>query len=525
MAALLKLIGEHPFVSVRQLCRMEDASQSWVYRRLGKLAGEGLVESVNPRHPCVKARVLYYLTPAGEKRLSLPRRKGRPRFLERIPTVYEVRNLFISMQRARLPVLRWQVLTPSVQGVSLHGALLAVDGRQMAVEWDRGGRPTRLFRFRLRRVAALAAKTGVGLLVVAADEARGVSALSALAGHLDLQGPHLGLTTRAILATQGVPDAACYIPAIGDTLSLGGFVRGLPESREPVQLVSEGAMGFSGTWRGNAHLVVALAPLQKELLDLLAGLPLIAPEDLAVLAGGRSAEWVQRALVDLEKRGLVGDYVPDPNLLNRYYFPTGAGLAFLAAGCGASTRAYARARGWTMRKGEVSVSHLVRVFEHTREAREIVLALAREARRHRQAITWYDEREAHVYFSTGGARQVLAPDARVRWGGKVFFVEVDRGTASFNRLASKLKTYYHFRRCAEHRRFGEAFCLLVVAPEEGREGQWLGLVSKLAAEFNGPPLDILTTTRELVQGKGMGAPIWRGIQDVHGRVRLVEGRD
>ena len=170
----------------------------------------------------------------------------------------------------------------------------------------------------------------------------------------------------------------------------------------------------------------------------------------------------------------------------------------------------------------VSVSHLVRVFEHTREAREVVLALAREARRWRQAITWYDEREAHVYFSTGGERKVLAPDARVRWGGRGFFVEVDRGTASLNRLADKLETYYHFRRCAEHRRFGEAFCLLVVAPEPSREGQWLSLVSRLAEAFNGPPLEILTTTREMVQRKGIGALIWRGVKDANKRVRLVE---
>jgi hypothetical protein len=152
-----------------------------------------------------------------------------------------------------------------------------------------------------------------------------------------------------------------------------------------------------------------------------------------------------------------------------------------------------------------------------------VLALAREARRRRQAIAWYDEQEAHVYFTAGGQRKVLAPDARVRWDGRVFFVEVDRGTASLNRLADKLKTYYQFRRCAEHRRFGEAFCLLVVAPEESREGQWLGQVAGLAKEFNGPPLDILTTTREMVQRQGLGAPIWRGVQDVHRRVCLLEG--
>jgi hypothetical protein len=233
---------------------------------------------------------------------------------------------------------------------------------------------------------------------------------------------------------------------------------------------------------------------------------------------------VRRALVGLERRGLVNGYVPDPTRLDRYHFVTGAGLAFLAAGCGASTRAYARARGWSMQHGEVSVSHLVRVFEHTREAREVVLAMVREARRRGEAVTWYDEREAYVYFSFASERKVLAPDARVRWGGRVFFVEVDRGTASGNRLADKLRIYYAFRRCAEHRRFGESFCLLIVAPDGTRERRWLELVAALAGEFDGPPLGMLATTRELLLKRGVGAPIWRGSPDAQKRTRLVEGR-
>jgi len=532
MASLLKLIGEHPFITVRQLCRLQDGSRSWVYRRLGELEEDGLVRNVNPRHPGIQARAFYYLTPTGAARLSsphsgvghygtTPRRHGKPRFLERIATVYELRNFFISAQRAGLPIFQWQTLTPAAQGVSLHGVALTVDGCPLIVEWDRGERPVRLYWRRLRRVAAVAAKMGAGLLLVAADDARGIAMLSALSGHLDLQGPHLGLTTRTIIATQGIKDAACYVPTITDFLSLGGFVRTLPYPRVDEPLLSQGVMSFRGKWQGNAQLVVELSPLQKMLLSILAGLPLLKAEDLATLAGGRSTEWVRRGLGDLERRGLVRDYVPDPHLLYRYYLPTYAGLAFLAAGCGATTRAYARARGWSVRKGEVSVSHLVRVFQHTQEAREVVLALAREAPRHRQTITWYDEKESYVYFTLGGERRVLAPDARIRWGERTLFVEVDRGTSSLNRLADKLRTYYRFRGCAEHRRFGERFCLLVVAPDTGRERQWLEQTSRLAAEYDVSPLDILTTTREMMRKRGIGAPIWRGVQDIRKRVRLV----
>ena len=522
-ALLLRQIGEHPFITVRQLCRILDMSKSWVYGGLSELEAEGLVGKVNPRHPGIRACAFYYLTPDGEARLSLPRRGGRPRFLERIAMVYEVRNLFISAQRAGLPVSQWQVLTPGIQGVSLHGAALTTGGRQLIVEWDRGERPLRLYRHRLRRLAAIAAETGAGLLLVAADEARGSAGLSILAGHLNLQGPHLALTTRTIIATQGIPAATCYVPAIMDCISLGGFVETLPEPWGGELPVGQGVKSFTGQWQGMAQLVLELLPLQKVLLSLLASLPLAEVKDLTILAGRRSEEWVRRALTDLKRRGLAGDYVADPNLLERYYFLTFTGLAFLAAACGAPARAYARARGWAVRHGEISVSHLVRVFEHTQEVREVALALAREAARHHQAITWHDEREAYVYFALGGERRVLAPDARVHWGGRVLFVEIDRGSASSKRLSKKVEVYYDFHCCAEHRRFGERFRLLIVTPHPHRERQWLEQVSKSAAKSHVAPLDVLTTTQEAIRRRGIGAPIWRGVQDVTRRVRLLEG--
>jgi hypothetical protein len=512
MESLLEQIGLHPFLSVRQLCRMLNVSQSWIYDRLGELQRQGLVAFVNPRHPGIRARALYYLTLDGVAQLSLPRRWGRPRFLDRIATVYEVRNLFISMQRVGLPVLRWQTLTPCVDRVSLHGVALLDNRRQLVVEWDQGERPLKLWRRRLGGVAELAARTGTGLLLVAADDARGGAMLSILASQLGLRGPHLALTTRSMIAVQGVPDAPCYAPAIGDVLSLGGFVQTLPEPWGDRLPFSNGVMGFRGGWQGNTRLVVELSPLQKVLLSVLAALPLTTADDLAALSGRKSQEWIRRALCDLKRRGLVGEYVADPNLLERYYYPTYAGLGFLAAVCGTAARAYARARGWTVNRGEVSVSHLVRAFRHTQEAREIALALAREARRCHKSVTWYDEREAYVYFATNGCSRVLAPDARIHWGEQVLFVEVDRGTSSSRKLAGKVAVYYDYRHCAEHRRFGEEFRLLVVASHPYRERRWLELVSGLAARRQVLPLDVLTTTREAILEQGIDAPVWRGME-------------
>ncbi len=511
VATLLKQIGEHPFITVHQLSRILGVSRSQVYDELDGLRAEGWVKSVNPRHPDIRARSLYYLTPAGEARLSLPRRRGSPRFLERIATVYEVRNLFISARCAGLPIAQWQVLTPHVRGVSLHGAALTPDGRRLIVEWDRGERPIRLYRHRLRRVAAIAARRGAGLLLVAADDARGAGLLSILSDYLNPRGPHLGLTTRGFIAMQGIPAAVCYAPAILDFVSLGGFVETLPEPWGEELPLSPGVMSFRpGKWRKNERLCLELSPLQKVALRILAGLPLLTAEDLAVLAGRKNGEWVRRLLADLRDRGLVGEYVDDPNSLDRYYFPTRAGVAFLAAACGAPAHAYARARGWRINDGEVSVSRLVRVFQHTREAREVALALAREASPRHQTITWYDEIEAYVHFTMGGQRRVLAPDARIHWAGRVIFVEIDRGSGSLGRIAGKVRTYYDFRSCAEHRRFGERFRLLVVVPHPYRERQWLALVSRVARERKAAPLDVLVTTREELLRRGMNAPIWQG---------------
>lgn len=509
MAGLLKQIGEHPFISVSQLSRM-GLSRSQVYDELNGLKAEGWVNSVNPRHPDIRARSLYYLTPAGERRLSLPRRRGSPRFLERIAMVYEVRNLFISAQCAGLPITQWQVLTPNVRGVSLHGAALTPDGRRLIVEWDRGERPIRLYYHRLRRVAAVAARTGAGLLLVAADDARGAGLLSILSDYLHPQGPHLGLTTRGFIATQGIPAAICYAPAILDFVSMGGFVETLPEPWGEELPLSPGVMSFSGKWRKNERLCLELCPLQKVVLRILTGLPLLTAEDLAVLAGRKNGEWVRRLLGDLRDRGLVGEHLDNPNLLERYYYPTRAGVAFLAAACGAPAQAYARARGWRIEDGEVSVSRLVRVFQHTREAREVALALAREVSRRHQVITWYDEIEAYVHFTMGGQRRVLAPDARIHWAGCVIFLEVDRGSGSLGRIAGKVRSYYDFRSCAEHRRFGEHFRLLVVVPRPYRARQWLALVSRVAREREAAPLDVLVATREELRRRGINARIWQG---------------
>lgn len=526
LESLLKQIGRHPFVSVHQLCRMLDASKSWVYERLGEV--EELVEKVNPRHPGVSARALYYLTPEGEDHLSLPRRRGRPAFLPQIAMVYEVRNFFISIQKAGLPVSCWQVLAPATLGASLHGAATTVEGQRLILEWDRGERPATLYRDRLRHVADIAEDTGSGLLLVAADGMRGTTMLSILiSGYLDMQGPHLALTTRSAVAA-GVREATCYVPALTNTISLGGFVETLPQPWGKELPISPGVRGYSGQWRGNSHLVVELSPLQKELLSFLAGLPLITIEDLAMLsARSDNEEWVRRCLIDLKERGLAEEYIRDPHLLHRHYFITYAGLSFLAACCGTTARAYARARGWSVRDAlgdrVVSVSHLARIFEHTQEVREVALALAQEAARRDQTITWYDEREARVYFTRYGERKVLAPDARIHWGEHVLFVEVDRGTYAVTRLMDRLETYYDFRARAEHRRFGNRLRLLVVAPQENqRDRQWLWQASRLANRRDAPPLDLLVTNREAMRKHGIGAPIWRGVGNEDRKVGFLE---
>jgi len=513
-------------VGAKQIQRILDRSQSWTYERLAEHQSAGLIASVKPRHPAISTHCLYHLTPAGRMEVGLPRRGGRPRFLERIATVYEVRNFFISLQRAGIELAQWQTLTPGVAGTALHGAAVTAAGQQLIVEWDRADRPRRLYRDRLRRVGQAAAETGAGLLVVAADMARGTAMLRALGSQLDVRGPQIGLTSRSIIGAEGLPGATCYIPALGQSLTLEGLLSVLPARSGQRPIISRGIMAFTGDWEGNAQLSLELSALQKQLLEILTALPLCTAEDLAPLARSTSSRWITETLWVLRDKGLVGESVADPSRLVRHYYPTRAGLAYLAACCGSNVKAYAKARGWKLRGDEVSISHLTRVFEHTEQMREFVLGLSNELAGGSKDVAWYDEREAHIYFTDGGRRRILAPDGRIHVGDTVYFVEMDRATGSTTRIADKLRQYYCFRRGGDYRRYGADFRVLVVVPERDadRERLWLDYTARGAARQKVKPLAVLATTLDRVRDKGVGADIWRGVEDRRRLVRPVEAR-
>lgn len=518
---LLTEIGRHPFISVRQLCRMLEVSKSWVYERLGHM--RGLVAKVNPRHPDVRSRALYYLTSKGVKHLGLPNEQDDSQLLFRIATAYQVRNFFISLQGAGLGLSAWRAVPPGPLGRSLDGVASAGRGRQLIVEWDRGERPLGLYPERLERVAKVAARAGAGLLVVPADGFRGAIMAGVLADHMGAPQLHAAVARRRAMVEGPTAATLCYAPRAGRVVSLGRFLEAVPTPRRALALADPAVKSHPEEWSGGLRRYTGLSPLQKELLCLLAGLPPLTPEELVILSRrGRSREWIRRSLVDLRRRGLVAEYVGDPGFLRRYYTVTCAGIAFLTLCCGSTPRAYAQARHWAITRDGRSGAKLAGGLRGSEEVRRVAMALARKANGRGQTITWYDGREIRIASRHGGPRHLLAPDAVVRWGNDIFFIDADCRQFRIVGPREKLEAYLDFLGRPELRFFGQRLRVLIVASEETRrDQQWLREASQLAGEREGAPLDVLVTTSRALKDRGADGPVWRGVGDEPRRVGVL----
>jgi hypothetical protein len=159
------------------------------------------------------------------------------------------------------------------------------------------------------------------------------------------------------------------------------------------------------------------------------------------------------------------------------------------------------------------------------EMRESAVGLAEKVQAGTQQVSWYDEREAHIYFTDGGRRRILAPDGRVHLGEMMYLVEMDRATESTTKIADKLRQYYRFHRGGVYRRYGTGFQVLVVVPAQDgeRERIWLDYAAREAVRCKAEPLPVLATTLDRLRSKGVGGAIWRGVGNRKQLVRLSEG--
>jgi len=288
-----------------------------------------------------------------------------------------------------------------------------------------------------------------------------------------------------------------------------------------------------------AHLSVPDRAARR-VLRKVANWPLLSPHELALLMD----DWETNlcvALQRLRELGLVGEYRL-PQEPARYY-ATALGVQLLAAASGLEPGQYVRYRRWpskgsashpassdtsggvgtAWRGRQLNVEALARHWQHTRQVREFFVLLAevarhnRELRRDHGLIVW-DEGECRRYYRAEGRRHALVPDSGgvYRIGSELFefFLEVDRGTMSRQKLARKFGCYYAYRQTGEYLRGGTHLPrLFVIVPGEGRAHLVRQVILERAKLAGIAPLDAWVAVEDTLQARGPAAPVWRHVVD------------
>ena len=299
---------------------------------------------------------------------------------------------------------------------------------------------------------------------------------------------------------------------------------------------------------GCAALALALTPLDKVLLDVVARHPLLDGAELTEITGDAPHQVAAR-LRQLARWKLLDARTPrvaqpdvstlpapaaEPNAsappaspalpaslvspvvkssAPRYLLAEN-GVRYLTAVAGfqGAVRAYARARGWGR-----GFDALARHWEHTREENEFFLRLARIARRHDgHTLEWLSELESRLYYDSPRHRRVIAsflPDGRGvytadgrRWD---FAVEIERSRPAPAKIKRKLASYYACINANILRGEGIETLRIFVVMRSWERARRLRLVAQeLATKLKVEPLPMYITTADLLKARDVDAPIW-----------------
>ena len=558
---VLSLLERHPFMSPAQMGSALELHPATVRGILAQLKGQ--VASINPCHPDLKVRSLYYrCRPPGEgDPLSADsitdhahRQLAAYRQLMAIATVYETRCFLIGLGAEPWDAFGWQRYSMELVGgrqrrVLLHGWGLW-GGIPFVVEWDRGELPVAglvrraqgLAGWYARPESRLAPTMAPALILVTTRWRRASAFTDAFFRAAEKWGgarPPMYITTRQLGVCQGWHSPSWL--NVGPGRSESRLFQGMfplpfdlqswavkedpPRYRlSPLPTRPEGEGGV----RRQVALVLATSPADKLTLKRVATHPFMTPAGLAVATGLKRSVVERRTVSVLERLGLVGRVALDgDNYLPRHCSPTRAGLELLAAMAGVGSRDYLDDRGYSLDPDtrEPRLRFLSRSPHHLWAAQGVFMAFAMAAEKGQQAgwdqelRVWDGEVDSRRFFTHWGRRRALFPDGYGQYRAEDsvfhFFVEVEltltRGRGAIRR---KLVAYRDFVASGEVERDfpDQELYLLIVGIRWSQMKRW----QETAGEVLGPAdgrLGVRFTTVVQLERSGATAPAW---QDMRG---------
>ena len=462
---LLRLLAATPLADRLEMVSLSGWSRGAVYKAVGVLEEEGLVDSVPHASDLVVPTRRYCLSAEGVRQLAgeegvgvdeLLRtrpvsRRWRRILLERLDAVAVIYRLASVLAGLAFPLrFRWHRAMPMDAAVALP------DGRTLAIvrqglTSDRTGFGKRIWRLREGPQPAAA-------LLLMPDEVRlrharrllaGASFISFLALERDVAAA--GSRARIWRTTSGATPLG-----LGEALS---YVR--PGGEWPVErplawrtLPGPLPVGC-GAERDERMLPALLKPIEKRALDLVSDWPWITPAHLGALLGvkrSRLSEVLQR----LWGMGLVLD---DTVGNQRRVAVTDRGLALLRhrdrTSLGVARRRWSVAPldpdeplGWRNVAGK-GARQLLRTIEHTDAVHGFLAQLATQARERSVEVVQLDPpRRASRYFQHDDRLHSIQPDAFgiLRRGDDLwpFFLEWERRAVRPVTMAARLAPYLRY---------------------------------------------------------------------------------
>lgn len=285
------------------------------------------------------------------------------------------------------------------------------------------------------------------------------------------------------------------------------------------------------TWDGFASLSRSLTATQKLVLDAVAAHPLLTANQIAALLdlGVRA---VFQAVEDLSvwtliekesspkalprSKGAVGSNTIDLSSSARgeRYILTFLGIRFLAlrSGYGQSVRQYSHARGWHR-----GFSTLVRYWDHTALANEVMISLVRAARRRGDDFVWDGELESRLFYkATDKGNHSFLPDGRFGYihCGMAYqtCLEVERGRSRQRKLRRKVSAYVAALQSNLLARDPNAFIsVLVIVPTVTRIKAFRKAIIEVLEGRDDLRIGFYLTDMVRFQSAGIEAPVWHRI--------------